>query len=313
VSFDFGESWDFVENYPYSGFYTSGSNEGEMYKNGTDVAGTLYFSNDYGTTFTAKNEDIKFFLEVGTENGELYGKSGSAGDGYNIKYSNDYGLNFLTIPIDSSVAFWSVSGHHPRISRGTEQGELYLVSWWPDYHYKIFHSTDTGYTWAEKYESDYINVYYWGVQYTAGRQPGSFFVKRCRLDPTSTHTLLYIDYSNDYGETFTTYFHELDSLYTSLTPIINPDIKLSAYPTPFSEKTTIVFELPENCKNPVLNICNIHGKTIRQYNITQKKSQQWDGRDSNGNFLPNGVYLYNINYENIFSQFNKLLFINQKQ
>lgn len=313
VSFDYGENWDFVEDYAYSGFYTSGSNEGVMYKNGTDVAGTLYFSNDYGNTFTAKNEDIKFFLEVGTEIGELYGKSGSAGVGYNIKYSNDYGLNFLTIPIDSSVAFWQIGGYHPRISRGTEQGELYLVSWWLDYHYKIFHSTDTGYTWTEKFESDYINQYFWEVQYTAGRQPGSFYVMCSTVDPTFNHTLLYIDYSNDYGETFTTYFHDLDSTITSVYSITQPDFKMSNYPNPFSEKTTIVFELPDNCKNPVLNICDIHGKTIRHYNITGRKSQHWDGRDGNGNRVPNGVYFYNIKYGNFTSQFKKVLFIDQIQ
>ena len=186
---------------------------------------------------------------------------------------------------------------------------MFIISWWPDYHYKIFHSSDTGYIWTEKFESGYINTYYWQVDYTAGRVPGSFYVIRGRLTPSQTHTWLYIDYSSDYGETFTTYFHDLDSLYTGIDILQSKNFKLKNYPNPFSEKTTLMFELPENCKTPVLNICNIHGKVIRQYNITGKKSQQWDGRDSNGNLVPNGIYLYNINYDNISSQFKKVLFI----
>lgn len=89
----------------------------------------------------------------------------------------------------------------------------------------------------------------------------------------------------------------------------NPVISIINYPNPFSEKTTITFELPNDCKTPVLNIYNIHGKIIRQYNIAGKKSQQWDGRDSHGNLVTNGIYFYNINYENISSQFYKLLFV----
>jgi hypothetical protein len=270
VSFDFGESWDFVEVYAYSGFYTSGSIEGEMYKNGTDVAGTLYFSNNYGTTFIEKNYDIKFLLEVGIEIGELYGRSGSPGIGYSIKYSINFGLDFLTIPIDSTVAFWQVSGYNPAITRGADAGEIYLISWWPDYHYKIFHSVDTGFTWSEKFESDYIDVYFWRVFYTAGREPGSFYVMRSRICPAGDHVWLFIDYSNDYGETFTTYFHDLDSMITSINYFNTPELNLSNFPNPFSEKTTIEFKLPNNCKDPILSIRNIKGQIIRQYNISGK-------------------------------------------
>ena len=309
VSFDYGESWEFIESYG-SGRYTSGSTEGIMYKNGTDVAGTLFFSDDYGSFFAEKNEDIKFFIEVGTEIGELYGKSGSASEGYNIKYSNDYGLNFLTTPIDSTVAYWTPSGHYPQISRGTEPGELYLVSWWPDYHYKIFHSVDTGYTWTQQYESGYIDIYYWGVQYTAGREPGSFYVKRTTIDPTHTHIIVYIDYSSDYGQTFTTYVHELTPNFTSISTNEIVTVNLSNYPNPFTDYTTISFNISENNHNPMLNIYDIYGNPVVHINITGKKTQIWDGKDSNGTKVENGFYFYNISYENFISQFNKLLIVN---
>ena len=97
---------------------------------------------------------------------------------------------------------------------------------------------------------------------------------------------------------------------TGINKIQKPDFELSAFPNPFSDKTTIKFELPINYENTVLKIYNITGKPIRQFNITGKKSQQWDGRDNNGNLVKKGIYFYNINYGNISSKLNKILFIN---
>ncbi len=170
-------------------------------------------------------------------------------------------------------------------------------------NYKIFHSVDTGYTWTEKFESEYIDVYYWQLVYTAGRESGSFYVMRSTFDPTFNHRLLYIDYSNDYGETFTTFFHEIDSTLSSINSIKKKTLKLTCFPNPFSEKTTISFKLPENCKNPVLNICNINGIIVRQYEISGTKAQQWDGRDYKGKLVPNGVYLYNIKINDFTSKY----------
>jgi hypothetical protein len=309
VSFDEGVSWTFRENYSYSGKYTSGGINGEIYKNGTDVAGTLYFSDDYGTNFIINNINIKFNIEVGTEPGEFYGRSGQADIGYSVEYSYDYGVNFLTIPIDSSIAYWSIGGHYPQISRGTEPGELYLVSWWPDYHYKIFHSVDTGYTWTQQYESDSISIYYWGVQYTAGREPGSFYVKRTRFAPTLTHTEVYIDYSTDYGQTFTTYFHDLVPDFTSVNSIEKPNISHSNYPNPFSNHTTFQFQLPAHANNPQLNIYDMNGKRIRQFEVNGKKEQSWDGTDSNGKPSFAGIYLYNITYDNTSTALQKAIIL----
>jgi hypothetical protein len=310
LSFDYGENWDLIETYPGSGNFTSGSIEGEIFKNATDVIGNLYFSIDYGYNFISKNTDVNFNIEVGSEIGELYGRSGIAGIGYDLKYSTDYGQSFIEIPIDDTVAFWSIGGYHPQISRGSAPGQLYIVSWWPDYHYKIFHSVNTGYSWIEKFESDYINQYFWEVYYTAGRQPGSFYVMRTTVAPTLNHRLLYIDYSSDYGESFTTYFHDLDSTITGFVNYEVIDIHLSNYPNPFKEYTTFSFKLPANSKNAQLNIYDLHGKLIREIDIIRKKTQIWNLKDNNGRQVKEGIYLYNICYDNNISQFNKLLIIN---
>ena len=309
VSFDYGVNWGNVQNFSPSGSFTSGCIEGELFRCCANVQGTIWRSIDYGNEFVEITQDAKYVLEVGVIEGNIYGRDGNAGIGYNLYFSTNYGEEFVTIPIDSAVAFWAPGGQYPKISRGTEPGELYLVSWWPDYHYKIFHSVDTGYTWTEKYESDFINIYYWGVQYTAGREPGSFYVMRSRGDPTNMHLWLFIDYSSDYGQTFTTYFHDMDSTFTAIKSIEPKNIKLSNYPNPFTDITTIRFELPRNNKNSVLNIYNIHGKLIRQYNITGKKLQQWDGTNSSGNKVNGGIYFYSLIVNNKIISTKKLIFV----
>ncbi|MBW6490247.1 MAG: T9SS type A sorting domain-containing protein [Lentimicrobium sp.] len=308
VSFDYGVSWQYIETVGGAN-YTSGSVSGEIYKNGTDVAGTLYYSENFGSNFYVNNTNIKFRLEVGSQYGEILGLSGIAGFGYSLKHSLNYGQNFNNTPIDSTVAFWAPSGQFPKISRGTAPGEIYLVSWTPELHYKIFYSADTGYTWTEHFESEYINIYYWGVQFTAGREPGSFYVKRACFNPEFDGIWVFIDYSNDYGKTFTTYFHDLDSTITGTINHVSDSIELSNYPNPFTDYTTISFDVSESLRNPMLNIYDIFGKPIKQINISGKKTQIWDGTNSNGIRVKDGFYLYNISWENYFSKFNKLLII----
>jgi len=307
VSFDYGESWEFQENFTYASYATGFSN-GEIYRRSNY---NLYKSDNYGNSFDLIVESlIEPLSDVGNQSGQLYGFTGSAGIGYKLYYSQDFGNNFTMILIDSLVAFWAPSGQKPLISRGTKPGEIYLVSWTPELHYRIFHSIDTGYSWTQKFESEYIDIYYWSVQFTAGREPGSFYVMRARINPDGDHVWLYIDYSKDYGKTFTTYFHDLDSTITGICGFEIGNIKLSNYPNPFSGHTTFSFDVPANSKNPKLNIYDVYGVLSRQLSVYGKKTQVWDGTDNSGNRVKEGLYLYNISYDNYISQFNKLLIIN---
>ena len=304
VSFDYGVNWEYRGYYPDNAYFLTGIDNGVIFNTAWVK---LYRSDDYGQNFELITDPLTIPVpEIGFFDGEFFGINGDSGEGFTLIHTMDYAYTHTEIPIDSTVAFWD----YPQISRGTESGELYLVSWWLDSHFKIFHSTDTGYTWTQKFESDYIDIYYWSLAYTAGRQPGSFYVFRLTYDPTLNHRLLYIDYSSDYGETFTTYFHELDSLYTSIATIHKTEPELSALPNPFSKYTIIKFDLPPNWHVPFLNIYNIHGVLIRRYNIKGKNMLQWDGRDNNGITVPGGIYLYEVNYENFSSQSHKVLFIN---
>nr|NQU93660.1 T9SS type A sorting domain-containing protein [Bacteroidota bacterium] len=309
ISFDYGENWEIQEYYGPNGRFTSGCIDGEIYKCCVNVQGTIWRSEDYGGEFVEVTDNARYILEVGNNLGNVFGLDGSPGIGFNLHFSSDFAQNFVNIPIDSTIAFWAPIGLYPQISRGTEVGEIYIVSWWLDSKYKIFHSIDSGYNWTEKYESEFIDLYYWRIQYTAGKAAGSFYVMRSRFNETGDHVWLYIDYSNDYGQTFTTYFHDLDSAITGIKSPETVNIDFSNYPNPFSEFTTFLFKLPDNCNNPKLNIYNLQGAIIRQFDITNKSTQLWYGEDNKGYHVSKGIYLFNIQYNNFSSNLKKLLLI----
>ena len=305
VSFDYGTNWEYREDLPVYSNLFSGVNIGLIFK-GTSEG--FFKSSDFGATFNLLPITIICpFTEVGYYEQEFFGIYGEPGVYFNFLQTIDYGQTCTETSIDSTIAFWAPGGHYPQISRGTQPGELYLVSWWLNSSYKIFHSTDTGYTWNEQFESDYIDMLFWRVYYTAGREPGSFYVMRSRVSELGDHIWLYIDYSSDYGQTFTTQFHDLDSLYTSVQPIKKAEFQLAAYPNPFFDKTAITCTLPENCNNAVLCIYNIHGNLIRKFSLKSNVKQFWDGRNETGNRIPKGIYFYNVKYNNFLSQTNKLI------
>jgi flagellar hook assembly protein FlgD len=72
-----------------------------------------------------------------------------------------------------------------------------------------------------------------------------------------------------------------------------------AYPNPFHSQTNIQLNLPETT-TVTLRIVDINGKTIwlHEYVQLQKGAQQlmWNGTDTEGNRMPQGIYLYELRY-----------------
>ncbi len=83
------------------------------------------------------------------------------------------------------------------------------------------------------------------------------------------------------------------------------------YPNPFNPGTTITFALGKS-SFVSLEIYNSLGERVK--GLIQKKfsdgyhSVNWDGKDSFGNDLPSGIYLYRIK-TNYFSQTRKMLLL----
>ena len=196
---------------------------------------------------------------------------------------------------------------HAQVTRGASPAEIYLSNFWyyvnATSHYAILHSTDNGEHLSIKYSN------------TGSYSPGEMEIGTVLGDaaPGALYNSRYsypdLWFSPDYGETFTTYFHELDSLFTSVGPIQKSGFKHSAFPNPFSEIVTFNFDLPRNCSNPELNIYNLQGDKIKNFQISGGTALRWDGKDKNGNTIPCGIYFYSIQGNGMASGFNKLVFI----
>lgn len=314
VSFNFGESWMLTESQGTDQRYTSGCLEGEIYKYCKNPTSKLYRSENHGEDFQEINDNVYGFVEVGTESGEIYILTGATYPLFYIKilYSDNYGETFDTIEVDSSIAGYNLSGHFPEISRGITEGELYLVSWHLPSNYHIYYSQDHGQTFVLKYTSDYINFYYWGVNFTAGREPGIFYVMRSRPDPSESHGLLYIDFSNDYGETFTTFFHDLGN-WVGISPIHknqNKTIQSFCYPNPFFKSVTINFKLPNQSGSTQMKIFDMNCNEIQKFNFSGIDKILWDATNQCGQKVNSGIYFYQIISGDLITPLNKIIYIN---
>ncbi len=87
--------------------------------------------------------------------------------------------------------------------------------------------------------------------------------------------------------------------------IYSQDYKLSNYPNPFNPSTVIQFSLPDNVKNPVIEIFNIKGQMIEKIPISNMQLSVELFADKNAS----GLYLYRINSNNYISETKKMTLI----
>jgi len=207
VSFDYGKTFEtkyFNDIY----FTTAGCMAGELYISSWG----LYRGIEYGNNFTFQSVSDSFLLqEVGTLPGELYSFKVPYPTGpLRLAFSNDYGHNFTTsfINFPGILTFDECTLH-----RGTQPGELYFVVRINPDTVALYHSPDYGQT--QEFKS-YIFLTGCEIWYTAGRTPGSFYYIKREICGMWDHSCIWIYFSRDYGATYTTYFHELDSTFTGI-------------------------------------------------------------------------------------------------
>ena len=87
---------------------------------------------------------------------------------------------------------------------------------------------------------------------------------------------------------------------------------LNNYPNPFNPLTTIAYDLPQESQ-VMLTIYDILGReVIRLVDERQPAGIQkviWDGRDSYGQLVPSGIYLYSLKTTSGFNATEKMIFM----
>jgi photosystem II stability/assembly factor-like uncharacterized protein len=90
-------------------------------------------------------------------------------------------------------------------------------------------------------------------------------------------------YTNDGGNNWqTANIDNIEELNSN--QIINPKLKIKAYPNPFRLQVTLQKPLDKN-----IYIYSVTGKLIRTYD-TKTTSVIWNGKDNSGKFVPTGIY-----------------------
>ena len=90
--------------------------------------------------------------------------------------------------------------------------------------------------------------------------------------------------------------------------VIN-SLEILHYPNPFSTSATISFSLPMNVEKAQLKIYNLKGQLVKIFNLeSEDYSIIWDGKDSNGLQVANGIYFYKLTCNNR-SVVKKMIFL----
>jgi hypothetical protein len=125
---------------------------------------------------------------------------------------------------------------------------------------------------------------------------------------------LTIDYGSEIlGKTAITILSLEIDLLSSLASVMMPvDFGLEQnFPNPFNPKTTIRYSLPE-AKDMTLTVYSINGKVVKILvnGFKQAGHHQviWDGKNTNGDFIASGIYLYRMESGN-FLDIKKMIFI----
>ncbi len=278
ISFDFGKTFE-EKHCPEIYARTAGCMAGELYISGWG----LYRGTGYGDTFTWQSDfDSLNLQEVGTQPGELFWFKTSYEHGpLGLAFSNDYGQTYsLSLINFPGIPYFCECTLH----RGTLPGELYFVVRKNTNVVDLFHSFDYGQTLEFKSEHFFIASEIW---FTAGRTPGSFYYAEREICGYFDHSCLTIYFSRDYGETFTKFYHELDSTYTG---VEQKDMitELDVFPNPASERLTFRHRETMSDEDTRITLFDLFGKPVSE-GLLPKGQQEVNIPTG---YLPAGFYTY---------------------
>ena len=269
----------------------------------------IYKTFDYGLHFTLVADTMTeiFYGEIGMVSGELYQMSKSNGHAF-LERSINYGATFDTLAVDTTIINENLGIKINTLSRGSQQGELFLVSQQnvssTEVHYNIYHTSDYGHTWILKsskvFDSDW-------QQFTAGRDACSFYISNLKPTPGSSYYTLQIYYSADCGETFTVYEHHLTPDVGLADRVPTSDEPISISPNPASDEATVTAYLAKSSSIEI-TVYNSLGKCV------VRTSPQWQAaglleKKMDIGELPSGVYSVKLSIGDKKTAIGKLMIV----
>lgn len=258
----------------------SGCLPGEIYFQTYLSGPVLCRSTNYGSSFdTIDIPGSMDILDVGVNPGELFffGYDNPVDTVINIVTSLDFGFTYQSHKI--YVPYYN----NCHLRHGTSTGEFYLMVYDTpgEEHFRLYHATDYGNTVT--YQQTFEGCGGFFTSYTAGRKPGTLYVaRRSTYDP-----YLYIDYSTDYGVTFTTYTHYLDSTYTGI-PQKQIRDKISIFPNPASDRINITIH--SSLGKQKVELLNLYGQLYAKADIPES----CDRITILTGTLPRGLYILRV-------------------
>jgi len=280
VSYDLGNTWQFVEEPGNSAYYASGTLPGEIYK---WDSGYLYRSLNHGYDYELMSEVFWFCnLEIGNTVGEVYclcdGIDGEPSDSLYIRYSENFGETFNNYVIDPFITEPSITSIVYKLFKGTQQGELFMVTLNHPWHHRIYLSNDFGQTFELKFQGEDYDEVGEGYDFTAGNESGSFYIMKVVQDILPDQINLHITFyhSTDYAETFTEeYYHYFDDTFE------NPDY-IIPYPSSLEVETqaeNVEFNITSNinwwieCEDDwIISIIPISGSGDETINLNYEEN-----------------------------------------
>lgn len=239
----------------------------------------LFRSTDYGNSFTFDtiSNDLTELYDVGSLPGDLFFQYHGSPDTIDIAVSHDYGATFNVVVLPIQHVYQRYD-----LRRGPGIGEFYFICWHSGkLAFDLFHSSDYGVTLSFQGTSKFCGEML--TNCVAGRKPGTFYASRRPVYNDS----LFIDYSSDYGVTYTTYAYCLDSTFTSLSHT-EANCRMPLFPNPATDKLTV--EIPNIMEGTTIELLNLQGQT--RFRINHPKNTKRAQIDVSK--LPRGIYFVRL-------------------
>ena len=236
----------------------------------------LWFSNNFGENWVFKNHLLSNLMVGGRQSGELYILAtytqlmGEIKHTY-IYHSSDYGETFTVYHQFSHGPEPYYANFEAEPTTGTAPLTVQFID---------LSSGEDIQNWEWDFDNDgTVDSYEQNPEYTY-QDSGQYSVK------------LKIQYGPiEDGYIKSNYIHVTNGNAVENNELKIFDFEMSNYPNPFSNSTTISFNLPQRGKDTKIKIYNIKGQLVKQFKINEVV---WNGKNEKGEQLSNGIYLYNL-------------------